>query len=285
VNRLDKVARELSLRNEGQLGVICPPSLPPFELTLEFVKMSVTAGADMVFTPFMFPESRYPWMMGPTEQMADKAALHQGITADMCFDCMKSVRDLYQDLPIVIVSFASDVFGYGQERFIKQCAEVGIDGMDTPGYSFVRNNDVTGFRKKLAGVDIHLIHPISIELAMSPVGSCEYELLRGMIRASGGFVFLMADPAGKGGGQSGFPAQSLKAAAQQIKTYQRELDKICPIITVCGISSPELAGAAYRDVLSDGVLVSSAIIRRLNANESLDEIKVFLKSLKDVMHR
>jgi tryptophan synthase alpha chain len=259
--------------------------MPPFKFTLDFVEIAVQAGVDMVFVPFMFPEARAPWMMGPTEQMADIVALNQGITADMCFDCMKTIRNLYPDLPMVVVSFESDVFGYGQERFMDRCIQAGVDGIDTPGYSMIRNQDVSKFGKRLAAADIHLIHPISIEIALSGVGSCENDLLQGLIKASGGFVFLMADSAGKGGGQSGFPKEPLKAAAKQIKAYQKKLGKICPVITVCGISSPELAGAAYLDVSSDGVLVSSAIIRRLNSKESLDQIKIFLKSLKAAMRK
>jgi tryptophan synthase alpha chain len=285
MNRLDQVAKKLMQKSQGQLGVVCPPSPPPFKFTLDFVDIAVQAGVDMMFVPFACPESRYPWMMGPTEQKADKAALEQGITAEMYFECMRTIRQLHPDLALVLVSFESDVFGYGIERFVERCIESGVDGIDTPGYSMIRSRDISGLGRRLATANIHLIHPISIEIAMSPEGSAENNILQGLIRASGGFVFLMADSAGKGGGQSGFPRESLTAAAKRIKEYQLKLNKVCQVITVCGISSPELSAAAYRDVLSDGVLVSSAIIRRLNANQTLAEIKDFLKSLKAAMYR
>jgi tryptophan synthase alpha chain len=285
MNRLDQVARKLALKSEGQLGIVCPPSLPPFKFTLDFAEMAVQADVDMLFMPFACPETRFPWMMGPTEQKADKAALEQGITAEMYFDCIKIIRGLYPQLPVVLVSFESDVFGYGLQKFVEQSRAAGVDGIDTPGYSMVRSRDVSGLGQRLADANIHLIHPISIELALSKPGSIENELLQGLIRVSGGFVFLMADSAGKGGGQSGFPKKGLTAAAKRIKTYQHKIGKVCPLITVCGISSPDLAGAAYKDVGSDGVLVSSAIIRRLNAGESLETIKIFLQSLKNAMHK
>lgn len=269
----------------GQLGVLVPLSLPPYTYTLAFVDMLVEIGTDMLFIPFMTPAVRMPWMMGGTEQAVDCQAYEQGVTADMCWEIISTVRKKYPEKPIIVVSFFNDILAYGVERFAKKCEENSIDGVDTPGYSYVTNRDALYFSRKLNAAGCGLIHPISTELAMAAEGTPEYELLCDMLRAGKGFVFIMTDSAGKSGATGHMPVDRMKPAVARIRETQQKVDNVLPVITVCGVATAENAGEAVCQAGTDGVMLASAVIRRILAGEPLADIGRYLSDMKHAMER
>lgn len=285
MNKLHFSAQKARQKGMGQLGVVCPVTKSPFTYTLEFVDMSVNAGLDILFVPFMTPQVRMPWMMGGTEQTVDVESFKNGITTEMNLEMLEKIRDRYPDLPIVIVSFFNDILAYGIGRFVKICKDLKIDGVDTPGYSFVTNGDYTGYGRKLAEVRTSLIHPISTELAMAEEGGKEYELLEGLIKAGDGFVFIMADSAGKSGATGALPTEKLRPAVKRIKELQRKYHTECPVITVCGVSSVQNVREAVEECGSDGALMASSVIRKIQAGESLEQIGEYIKKMKQAMYK
>lgn len=269
----------------GQLGVLVPISLPPYSYTLAFVDMLVDIGTDLLFIPFMTPAVRMPWMMGGTEQVVDHQGYKQGITADMCWEIIGTVREKYPEKPIIVVSFFNDILAYGVERFAEKCDRYGIDGVDTPGYSFVTNGDLMLYSEKLNRAGCGLIHPISTELAMAQEGTAEYKLLCDMLRAGKGFVFLMTDSAGKSGATGHMPVDRMKPALERIRETQRSVGNEIPVITVCGVATAENAEEAVCQAGTDGVMLASAVIRKILAEEPLEEIGRYLSGMKKAMKR
>jgi tryptophan synthase alpha chain len=285
MNNLDIAAKRAEEQGYGQLGVVCPPSLPPYTYTMDFIDMLVASGVDILFIPFMAPQVRMPWMMGGTEQSVDVVGYREGITSDMAFDIVEKTREKYPDKPIVIVSFFNDVLCYGVGRFAEKCREYGVDGIDTPGYSLITNQDYVGYGALLAAANTYLIHPISTELAMAGEGTKEYELLVDLVKAGGGFVFIMADSAGKSGATGSLPVDKLRPAVARVKALQKQMDAVCPVITVCGVASPKNGEEAVRESGSDGVLMASAVIRMIQAGESLESIGAYLHEIKRAMKK
>lgn len=285
MNNLDFAAKRAEEQGYGQLGVVCPAALPPYAYTLDFIDMLVAAGVDILFIPLMSPQVRMPWMMGGTEQSVDVVGYREGVNADMTFDIVKKAREKYPDKPIVVVSFFNDVLCYGIGRFAEKCREYGVDGIDTPGYSFVTNGDYTGYGAQLKAANTYLIHPISTELAMSKEGTSEYALLVDLIKAGGGFVFIMADSAGKSGATGALPVDKLKPAVARVKALQKQLNAVCPVITVCGVASAQNGEEAVRGSGSDGALMASAVIRKIQAGESLEAIGAYLREIKLAMKK
>lgn len=286
MNKLDLSAKKAEQEGFGQLSLICPPSLPPYTYSFEFLDMMVESGVDILFMPFMSPQVRMPWMMGGTEQVVDYEAVTSGITADMNFELIAHARKKYKDMPIVVVSFFNDVMAYGIDRFVEKCRELEVDGIDTPGYSFVTNKDYTGYGAKLAAANVHLIHPISAEVAMAEEGTGDCELLIELLKNGRGFVFIMADSAGKSGATGLLPVDTLQPAVARIKALQKELGVVtCPVITVCGVSSAQNGKEAVTDIGSDGVLLMSAVVRKIQAGETLGQIGEFLNGIKQAMKK
>lgn len=282
-SRLENAAR--NAKDRGQLGVLVPMSLPPYQYTMDFVDMLVGIGTDILFIPFMTPAVRMPWMMGGTEQVVDYAGYKQGITSEMNWEIIAQVRRKYPEMPIVVVSFFNDILAYGVSRFTDQCLKNSVDGVDTPGYSFVTNKDYIHFGEKLNRAGCGLIHPISTELAMAAEGTADYRLLCDMLSAGRGFVFIMTDSAGKSGATGRMPVDRMKPAVARIKQLQEKLGRTIPVITVCGVATAENAAEATYEAGSDGVMLASAVIRKILAGETLDDIGAYLSSMRDAMRR
>lgn len=282
-NRLENAARLTAAR--GQLGVLLPMSLPPYTYTMEFADMLVDIGTDILFIPFMTPAVRMPWMMGGTEQIVDHQAYEQGITSDMNWEIVSRVRTKYPEKPIIVVSFFNDVLAYGVERFVDRCRAYGVDGIDTPGYSAVTNRDCFRYGEKLLRAGSGLIHPISTELATAPAGSREYELLADMLKAGHGFVFLMTDSAGKSGATGHMPVDQMRPAVERIRAVQKAVGNPLPIITVCGVASAENAAEAVCQAGTDGVMLASAVIRKILAGDPLEQIGAYLGGMLHAMEK
>ena len=283
MNRLAVSAERAAEAGYGQLGVLCPMSLPPYTFTYDFIDMLAEAGGDIFFIPFSTPCVRMPWMMGGTEQIVDHEAYKQGINGDMTWEVIAKVREKYPEKPIVIVSFFNDILAYGIDRFVGLCGKYGVDGLDTPGYSFVTNGDKFGFGKKLLDAGSGLIHPFSTELALAEEGTPEYEKLTAMLKAGRGFIFLMTDSAGKSGATGAMPVESMRPALRRLKMLQKELGCEVPVITVCGVATAENAAEATVEAGTDGVMLASTVIRKILAGQSLEEIGAFLHEMKLAM--
>lgn len=83
------------------------------------------AGADIIELGIPFSD---PTAEGPVIQKANIRALKNGITTDKVFDMVKEIRKDVK-IPLVFMTYANVVFSYGTERFMKNSAEVGIDGI------------------------------------------------------------------------------------------------------------------------------------------------------------
>jgi len=279
-NKIDAAAKTAEHNGYGMLSVVCPMSLPPYTYSLAFADMLVENGVDVLFMPFMMREVRMPWMMGGTEQAVDVEGYRSGVTADMNFELMCKVREKYPETPIVAVSFYDDILGYGIARFADKCRAYAIDGLDTPGYSLVTSRDYARYGVKMKDAMVHIIHPLSTEIALSEEGTRGYDVLTGILQASGGFVFIMADSGGKSGATGALPVERLKPAVKRIREVQQKIGNICPIVTVCGISTPQNCQEAVSQSGSDGVLMASAVIRMIQADEPLDRIGAYIRSMK-----
>ncbi len=172
------------------------------------------------------------------------------------------------------------VFGMGQEDYVLACAEAGIECVDIPDYPLAGSDDVLGFVDALRKQDIHFTVDITTDEAVAPEGTREYALLHESVKRSSGFLFMIAQPGGVSGTKPTLPVDKLKPAVERVRVLEAELQVETPIIVVCGISSPEQVRGSIRDVGADGVMLGSAISKRLQAGESLEQIQPFLVELK-----
>lgn len=277
-NRLDRRFAELRSNNEGALIPLSPGDKAPFATSMEIIDMFAEIGSDAV--EIAVP-TRFPWMEGKAMQTHQLEALEQGVSPADSFKLMEVARAKYPDLPLATINFMGPVLTYGQANYVSGCKRASMDAVDIPDYPFVSRDDPLYFGSELRNNNIHFVIDVTTNLAVAPEGTREYKLLCGLIQHSGGFLFMIAQAGGVSGTKDSLPVDTLKPAVERVKMLEGKFHINTPIIVVCGISTPEQVHNSIRLVGADGVMLGSAISKRLQAGESLEHIQPFAKSLKD----
>ena len=211
---------------------------PDLTTTAACVREMVRNGASLIELGIPFSD---PTAEGVVIQNANLRALSGGTTTDKVFDL---VRDLRRDIkvPLVFMTYANVVFGYGAEKFISTCAAIGIDGLILPDLPFEEKNEFLPICKR-HGVDlISMIAPTSENrIAM-------------IAKEAEGFLYIVSSL-----GVTGTRSKIVTDLAPIIKVVRENTNVPCAI--GFGISTPEQAREMSR--LADGVIIGSAIIKLL----------------------
>lgn len=233
---------------------------PDIETTEKVVRSAVSNGADLIELGIPFSD---PTAEGPVIQGANIRALAAGVTTDKVFDMVKRLRtDI--TIPMVFMTYANVVFSYGSERFIKQCAEVGIDGIILPDLPYEEKDEFQPICRKY-GVDL-----ISL---IAPTSANRTEMIA---KDAEGFIYIVS-------------SMGVTGTRDEITT---DLSSLVDIIRSCtsvpcavgfGISTPEQA--AQMASVSDGAIVGSAIIRIIEkyGRDAAEPVGEFVKSMKNAI--
>ncbi len=229
---------------------------PDLSTTAEAVRAAVRAGADLIELGIPFSD---PTAEGPTIQGANLRALRGGVTTDRIFGLVKDLRSDVS-VPLVFMTYANVVFSYGSERFIRNCADTGINGLILPDLPFEEKGEFLPLCDKY-GVDlISLIAPTSKNrIAM-------------IAKEAKGFIYIVSSL-----GVTGTRTEITTDIASIVNVVRENTDVPCAI--GFGISTPEQA--AKYSAIADGVIVGSAIIKILEkyGKEAPKYVGEYVKSM------
>lgn len=233
---------------------------PDLSTTSEIVRTMAAKGADLIELGIPFSD---PTAEGPVIQEANLRALKGGVTTDKIFDMVKELRrDV--SIPMVFMTYANVVFSYDGEKFIKTCAEIGIDGLILPDLPFEEKGEFDEICKKY-GVDlISLIAPTSENrIAM-------------IAKEAQGFIYIVSSL-----GVTGVRSEISTDIASIVKLVRENTSVPCAV--GFGISTPEQA--AKMAAISDGAIVGSAIIRLVAqyGRESAGPVGEYVKTMKEAL--
>ena len=233
---------------------------PDLETTAAAVRAAARNGADLIELGIPFSD---PTAEGPVIQGANLRALKGGVTTDKVFQL---VRELRRDvtIPLVFMTYANVIFSYGAERFLRNCAEAGIDGLILPDLPFEEKEEFLAPCRKY-GVDlISMIAPTSADrVAM-------------IAREAEGFLYLVSSL-----GVTGERSEINTDLAAIVKTVRENTKTPCAV--GFGISTPEQARAMA--ALSDGAIVGSAIVRIVEqyGKEAPERVGKYVKGMKQAI--
>lgn len=129
MNRIDKTFR--SLKETGKKAFI--PYImagdPDIDKTMERVLMLEECGADIVELGVPFSD---PVADGPTIQRAAERALAAGVSLRKMLAFMADLRKRSQ-VPIIFMTYYNPIYKYGEEVFVTDAANVGVDGSYNTG--------------------------------------------------------------------------------------------------------------------------------------------------------
>ena len=233
---------------------------PDLETTAAVVRAAVAAGADLVELGIPFSD---PTAEGPVIQGANLRALTGGVTTDKIFDL---VRDLRRDVtvPLVFMTYANVVFSYGADRFIRTCAEIGIDGLILPDLPFEEKEEF-----------LPTCHAYGVDL-ISLIAPTSRDRIARIAQAAEGFLYVVSSL-----GVTGVRSEIKTDLASIVKVVRENTDIPCAI--GFGISPP--GQAKKMAAVSDGAIVGSAIIRILEkyGREAPPYMGEYVRSMKDAV--
>ena len=259
MNRLAKCFSDIRDRHGKALVTFITAGDPALHVTEEMIHLLESAGADIIELGVPFSD---PMADGPTIQLSSERALAAGTTLEGILATVTKVRARSQ-IPIVLMGYLNPVYAYGYERFCRDAADAGVDGLlivDMPPeesaelLSYARSN----------GLDIiFLLTPTSDETRISTVQ-----------RLGRGFIYYVT-------------VTGVTGTRQIVSdTLPHELEKVMgkvklPVMAGFGISTPEQAASVA--ALADGVVVGSAIVKMFEqyAGQRLKkELKKFVSAMK-----
>jgi tryptophan synthase alpha chain len=198
-----------------------------------------------------------PLADGPTIQRAAERALEAGVTLRKVIGLVRQLRQETQ-VPLVLMTYYNPVFKYGVEGFVRDAVDAGVDGLIIPDLPPDEAGDLMGCTDHDALAIIFLLAPTSTP-----------QRIKKIAHVSRGFIYYVS-MTGITGSRLALDA-SLQTSMESVRRTTRK-----PVAVGFGISTPEEAGTVAR--FADGVIVGSAIVRRLH--ESPESIEDFLSELR-----
>jgi tryptophan synthase alpha chain len=214
----------------------------------------VAAGADAVEVGIPFSD---PMMDGPVIQEAALRALQRGTVPEQVID---DVARAEVPVPIAVMTYYNIVYRAGHRRMARSLAAAGIRGAIIPDLSLEELGPWAIEADEAGVATVLLVAP------SSPIDRVE------RISASArGFVYAVARM-GVTGERTDLGGD-MKTVVERIRDYTD-----LPICVGVGVSTPEQAAEVCQ--VADGVVVGSALVRRLLEGEGPDGAAAFVGALR-----
>ena len=254
-NRINKL---LAAKPKNILSVFYTAGFPKLSDTVSIAKSLENAGADIIEIGIPFSD---PVADGPVIQSSNKVALDNGMNLKLLLEQVREVRKEVQ-LPIILMGYINPVLQYGMDKFCKDAAAAGVDGVILPDLPlFEYETEYKSLFDRNGLKNIFLISPTTSE-----------DRIRKIDGASDSFIYAVS-ASSTTGAKNGFSPQQ--------EDYFKRLQNLKlknPLLIGFGISNNDTFKKASE--YSAGAIVGSAFIRLLSQAKDLPtEIAGFVKSL------
>ncbi len=220
----------------------------------DVVRAVVAAGADAVEVGIPFSD---PIMDGRTIQEASQRALDLGATPVGVIDEMAAID---VSVPLVVMTYYNLVARMGHERCARHLQTCGVDGAIVPDLPY---DELDGWGEAADAANVETV------LLAAP--TTPDDRLATICERSHGFVY-------------GVSLMGVTGERDTLASHAAEMGRRCkavtdkPVLLGVGISTPEHAAAAAAS--ADGVIVGSALVRRLLDGGGPDDAAEFVGSLR-----
>ncbi len=244
MSRISEKFNILREKKEKALIMYLTAGDPSLEITKELILALEKAGADILEIGVPFSD---PTADGPVIQAAAQRALKNGTTLTAILEMIKEVRQVSQ-IPIVLFGYYNPIFVYGVEKFARNAARAGVDGVlvvDLPPEEAPELKEFTD------AADIDFIFLIAPTTGANRA--------RQIADEAAGFIYYISIT-----GITGTAAPKIADIEAAVKRLRR-ITKL-PVAVGFGITKPEQAGEIGKT--ADGVVVGSALVRLIDENRN-----------------
>jgi tryptophan synthase alpha chain len=218
------------------------------------VEAVADAGADAIEVGIPFSD---PVMDGPVIQEASQQALAAGATPQ---SVLVEVAKADVDIPLVVMTYYNVVFRAGHRRFARSLVEHGVSGAIVPDLPLIELDDWSRAADDAGVETILLVAPNTPD-----------DTLARICTRSHGWIYGVAVM-----GVTGERSSLASTATTLGRRLKAATDK--PVLLGVGVSTPAQAAEAAAD--ADGVIVGSALVRRLLEGAGPDGGAAFVAALR-----
>jgi tryptophan synthase alpha chain len=263
MNRI--VERFARLRREGQKGfvVYIGAGDPDLETTGKLALAFDKLGVDVLELGVPFSD---PLADGLVNQLAAQRGLESGTTPPKVLEAVAAIRKTSQ-IPIVLYIYFNLIHRYGTERFIRDAARAGVDGLLVLDLPPEESDNYEPLMREAGVCNIYLVAPTTPE-----------ERIELIVRRAAGFVYYVSRE-----GVTGMQAMVADTISQMTAKIRAHTD--LPIAVGFGISTPDQARTVAAS--AEAVVVGSAIVNRIaqqaDGPDLIQRVSEFTESLVEAV--
>ena len=259
MNRIEQ--RFQGLQSQGQKGFVVyigagDPSLQAtHDLALAFDRL----GVDVLELGVPFSD---PLADGVVNQLAAQRGLEAGATPPKVLQLVSQIRHQAQ-IPIVLYIYFNLIHRYGLERFIKDAAHTGVDGLLVLDLPPEEGENYESLMQQSGLCNIYLVAPTTPEDRMEFI-----------VRRGAGFIYYVSREGVTGMQQQ--VSDTITSMTAKIRAHTK-----LPIAVGFGISTPDQARAVAAQ--AEAVVVGSAIVNQIarhgKSPELVEQVSQYVQSL------
>ncbi|NCI51081.1 tryptophan synthase subunit alpha [Sediminibacterium roseum] len=255
---MSRLQELFATKNKNVLNVYCTAGYPELNSTLKLMKALQQNGVDIIELGMPYSD---PLADGPVIQASGSKALENGMTITVLFDQLKDLRKEIT-VPVVLMGYMNPVLQYGFEKFCKDAAALGVDGLilpDLPEFEF--ENEYGAIIKKYGLDFIFLVTPETSE-----------QRVRKLDQLSSGFLYAVSSSATTGQDKD---FNAVEKYLQRLQSMQLKN----PVLVGFGIKDKETFDSACK--YASGAIIGTAFIKELEKGIDIDStIQSFIGQLR-----
>jgi len=204
---------------------------------------SISKHADII--ELGFPHNT-PIADGGQIQESSHRALKNGIKLKDVFSIVKSFKKKKINKPLILMGYYNLIYQYGENKFLKKCKEVGVDGLIVVDLPWPENKNFSKKCKKKLINFVQLISPTT-----------SIKRMKGIIKDSHDMIYYISMLSTTGG--------KLKLSSKEIfKNYNiiKKINKNKNIVIGFGITSKTIASLKK----ADGCVVGSELCKEISSS-------------------
>jgi tryptophan synthase alpha chain len=263
MNRIEERFAQLKRARQKGFIVYIGAGDPNLAATRELAVAFDQAGVDILELGVPFSD---PLADGLVNQLAAQRGLESGTTPPKILATVTAIRK-QSEIPIILYIYFNLIHRVGLERFIKDAAKAGVDGLLVLDLPPEESDNYEALTKKHGLCHIYLVAPTT------PVDRMEFIVKRGS-----GFIYYISRE-----GVTGMQNQVASNLAQQVAKIRAHTK--LPVAVGFGISTPAQAGLVAQS--ADAVVVGSAVVNQIAKNGKSKELvkraSKFVKSLANTV--
>lgn len=261
MSRIEAKFAELNAAGKKAFVAYIMAGDPDYDRSLEIVRGLPAAGVDVIELGLPFTD---PMADGPTIQLAGQRALDGGMTLERTLDLARAFREQDNTTPIVLMGYYNPIYSRGVDAFLSDAKAAGIDGLIVVDLPPEEDSELC-IPAQAAGLNfIRLATPTTDDARLPRV-----------LQNTSGFVYYVSIT-----GITGAAEAEAGDVGPEVARIKDATD--LPVIVGFGINTPDKSRAIAS--VADGAVVGSAIVSRIAAGDSTDDVLAFVKTLSDGAH-